>query len=392
MDDASWERLQDQLDRFERECAMSFPRPLADFLPPKDDPIYQPLLIELVRTDLELRWRRKKGVQVEHYLSEFPELLESGEMTSLLEDEFQWRVRFDREPSLEEYDKRFPKLSEVLRKRLASRVPVPEGSESGIRLVASRERLESDSSSADDTLVAEEPIAPSLSSGSWLKPSDSSDGTKLFRPRKRHPQPRIVLFDENGLPGEHITIRRAEFRIGREHGDLLIPHDLLVSGRHVVLKWQESRLTLIDEGSRNGTFLRLRPGFPWPLPPGCRLLCGSQLFQMSENTDQGRDPVDARLTKISDQSSMERHFPLDLEQPISIGRDSSTDISVRADDFLSPRHSLIRYDRQRKTFTIEDLMSLNGTFMKINGPAPLVDGDMFRIGEQLVGVLFPGVK
>ena len=74
LDEQHWNRLQDILEQFERDCAESFPRDLAAYLPEPSDPLRQAVLEELVRTDLELRWRQKQGVLIEKYIKHYPEL------------------------------------------------------------------------------------------------------------------------------------------------------------------------------------------------------------------------------------------------------------------------------------------------------------------------------
>src|SRR5262249_14805023 len=47
---------------------------LAGFLPPPGDALRPAALHELIKTDLEIRWRRGKPADLEHYLRAFPEL------------------------------------------------------------------------------------------------------------------------------------------------------------------------------------------------------------------------------------------------------------------------------------------------------------------------------
>jgi len=65
-----------------------------------------------------------------------------------------------------------------------------------------------------------------------------------------------------------------------------------------------------------------------------------------------------------------------------IGRNPTTDITL-LDEGISREHSIILFDRQLGTFTIEDLQSTNGT--KVNGKrirsAGLAHGDEIQIGH-----------
>lgn len=108
LDDTSWDRLQEVLERFEGDCAKSYPRDLAQYLVGLTEPTRGVVLEELVRTDLEIGWRRRQGILVEHYESRFPELVERSCRLDLLRDEFRLRHNFGDRPTLAEYQSRFP--------------------------------------------------------------------------------------------------------------------------------------------------------------------------------------------------------------------------------------------------------------------------------------------
>lgn len=112
LDAENWNRLQDLLERFEKDCARSFPRDLQAYLPPPGDSLRPAVLEELVRTDLELQWRRRhgrqQGVLVEHYIDQFPELKTLECVPTLLHDEYRIRRQAGDQPRLEDYEKRFP--------------------------------------------------------------------------------------------------------------------------------------------------------------------------------------------------------------------------------------------------------------------------------------------
>src|SRR3712207_3329106 len=73
-----WEQLQDLADRFEdawKDVQGPDGAPdLANFVPPAGDLLRAAALQELIKTDLEIRWRRKEPCLLESYLSQFPEL------------------------------------------------------------------------------------------------------------------------------------------------------------------------------------------------------------------------------------------------------------------------------------------------------------------------------
>ena len=56
-----WKRLNDAADRFETACRSGDPLNWDKFLPPHGDPLRATVLRELIKTDLEIGWRRGRG-------------------------------------------------------------------------------------------------------------------------------------------------------------------------------------------------------------------------------------------------------------------------------------------------------------------------------------------
>ena len=73
-----------------------------------------------------------------------------------------------------------------------------------------------------------------------------------------------MVLDDGDDEGETIRIRRESFIIGRVQGDLVIPHDGNISGRHAeVLRRLEAgrwHWYLRNLQSTNGTFVRVAGG------------------------------------------------------------------------------------------------------------------------------------
>src|SRR5436309_15773345 len=89
---AEWQELQEIADRFEKAwqkvADQGEPPDLDRFLPPPQDPLRKLVLQELIKTDLEARWRRNLSTGIEFYLQRFAELGKAKELpASLLYDE-----------------------------------------------------------------------------------------------------------------------------------------------------------------------------------------------------------------------------------------------------------------------------------------------------------------
>src|SRR5438128_979077 len=107
-----WERLQEFVARFEKSCESEAAVDLAQFLPSADDPLRTVVLDELVKTDLEVRWRRGQPTELEHYVARFPEL---GELApQLLYEEYRVRQFYGDKTPLSAYRMRFPNQFQAL--------------------------------------------------------------------------------------------------------------------------------------------------------------------------------------------------------------------------------------------------------------------------------------
>ncbi len=87
---------------------------------------------------------------------------------------------------------------------------------------------------------------------------------------------RLRLITENGEKGEAFDLK-AETVIGRMQGDITFSHDGFMSGRHARIVQDGTDFILLDEGSRNGVFVRIKKEVK--LEPGDYILIGRQLFQ-----------------------------------------------------------------------------------------------------------------
>jgi ribosomal protein L40E len=93
---------------------------------------------------------------------------------------------------------------------------------------------------------------------------------------KPAPKPRLLLMVDGEATGDEFEIK-GETVIGRIDGDITFPHDDYMSGRHGRIAKRGDKFILIDEDSRNGSFIRIRKEVE--LKPGDSILLGKQLFR-----------------------------------------------------------------------------------------------------------------
>ena len=86
-----------------------------EYLPAEDDPLRQPVLVELIKVDQELSWNSPPGKSLESYLQAWPELAARPSLVAdLLRAEFLVRTVFDAPPNQDEIASRFPDLADQI--------------------------------------------------------------------------------------------------------------------------------------------------------------------------------------------------------------------------------------------------------------------------------------
>jgi pSer/pThr/pTyr-binding forkhead associated (FHA) protein len=208
----------------------------------------------------------------------------------------------------------------------------------------------------------------------------------------------LCVLDDGRDDGEWVRIRTDHFVIGRTEGNLLIPHDTMISSRHAEITRHADkghhRWFLTDLQSTNGTYVRVSSV---PLRHGQEVLIGTHRFRfeagavdlgegdaelgMATRGWQQVNPVELlpALVELTPQGEGQR-FTLD-RQDHWIGRDARQCSVVLAHDALvSPRHARMHRDAQGR-WVLDNASSLNGTWLRI----PKLQLDVtcqFQLGEQ----------
>lgn len=101
--------------------------------------------------------------------------------------------------------------------------------------------------------------------------------------------------------------------------------------------------------------------------------------ELSDPPQEGEVPADVQLVAINDDGTDGDAIELKSVQTY-IGRDG--DERFPTDPFLNPKHA--RFLVEDGSLFIEDLHSLNGTFLKLRGEVELDPGDTFLMGRQVL--------
>jgi pSer/pThr/pTyr-binding forkhead associated (FHA) protein len=221
--------------------------------------------------------------------------------------------------------------------------------------------------------------------------------------------------------------------IGRTEGTVLLGEDRYVSPRHARIAFRTGSYFLRDLGSTNGVFFRIpfRSGLgsareehgaagnkssdsEQPLEDQDLFLVGQQVlrFEVVKDAEEGfgvasdngtllfgtpATPRFARLAQRTVEGVVRDVFNVRKTETV-LGRESG-DIVFPDDPFLSRRHAMLRVhgtgvgsNVAPRRFTLSDLGSSNGTFLKVHTEIHLRHGDHFRIGQQLFRFDLDGAK
>jgi pSer/pThr/pTyr-binding forkhead associated (FHA) protein len=226
---------------------------------------------------------------------------------------------------------------------------------------------------------------------------------------------RLVVIAKDGGEGASFAIGE-RLDIGRSEGEIVVADDMYLSPRHARLFWSEKTLYLRDLGSTNGVFLKLplkKAGSPRdanpdavrgvevPLRDQDLILLGQQVirFEVVKDAEEGFGPAVQHGTLLFGTPTAPRYARLCQRTVEGVTRDifyvrkletvlgrESGDIVFTEDPFLSRRHAVLRVDAVKRTFSLADHGSSNGTFLQIRSDVPVTTGDEFRVGQQLFRV------
>lgn len=114
--------------------------------------------------------------------------------------------------------------------------------------------------------------------------------------------------------------------------------------------------------------------------PSC-MQCGASLETRRAPPSTRKLETGMTLVAINEDGSNGARIPLDRES-IVIGR--AGDVTYANDVFLSPRHAVLVVEEGK--LAVEDLHSLNGTYIKLRAEVALKPGDTFLMGRQVVRI------
>lgn len=223
-----------------------------------------------------------------------------------------------------------------------------------------------------------------------------------YRPTLRPPMAVLTVCDDGKAEGEQLRLRDGRFVIGRTDGDLVIPHDGMISSRHVEITRQlvgsQPRWVITDLQSTNGLFVRISRT---PLNDQSELLVGKGRYRLiapttdgaatadyvppekARNTTQawgadGAAPTIPALVELVGKAFGNRVALIGPEY--WIGGDPACEIYRPNDPFCESRHARLTRDA-KGSWLIEQSKTVNGLWFRV--PQVVCESVVqFQIGEQ----------
>ncbi len=208
---------------------------------------------------------------------------------------------------------------------------------------------------------------------------------------------KLVTIDQSGREGMTFTIKSGETICGRVNGVILFFDDPFVSPTHCKFAFHGGTLKVVDLGSLNGVYMRVKQ--ERRLDDGELIRLGRQLFRYESMKNAAFqikkvDGDDSRIWGAPTPSAFGRlvqilddgrtgEIRLLTGERAQVGREQG-DIVIPTDGFISGRHCV--FTHQNGDAIISDLGSSNGTYIRVRESADVAHGDFVLVGNQMLRV------
>ncbi len=183
----------------------------------------------------------------------------------------------------------------------------------------------------------------------------------------------------------------AQITLGRDTGSIFAG-DSYLSPRHATFTRRANQLSIKDEDSLNGVYLKLRPNEPCLLEFGDLFRIGQEIIRLEELKAQGRSPDNVerfgspakgyigRLALVIGRDTTGNAFPVP-ERGVHCGRERG-DILFSEDGYVSGLHCRIARGPDGRVY-LTDVGSSNGTFIRLRAERVVGGTDILLMGQQL---------
>jgi pSer/pThr/pTyr-binding forkhead associated (FHA) protein len=201
----------------------------------------------------------------------------------------------------------------------------------------------------------------------------------------------LVVVRPDGSDGEVLPLGDTTV-IGRATS-ALFASDSYLSPRHATFTFGASGLTVKDEGSLNGVYLRIPPDTPTELRDGQMFRIGQEIIRFERLKPQPpKNGVEimgspsaglvGRICLVIGRQTTGNCYAIPASG-LHLGRERG-DILFPDDGYVSGLHCRLHEEGGRVMLT--DVGSSNGTFLRLMGPTVVPSGSLLLMGQQLFRV------
>lgn len=178
--------------------------------------------------------------------------------------------------------------------------------------------------------------------------------------------------------------------VGRDTGTIFAG-DSYLSPRHATFSIRDSEITVRDEGSLNGVYVKLTPNEPFHLEAGAVFRIGQEIVRFEAlESEAAIDGVErfgspskgivGRLALVIGRDTTGNAFPIPA-RGLHLGRERG-DVLFSEDGYVSGLHCQVAPGDDGKIY-LTDVGSSNGTFVRVRENHPLTSGDILLMGQQV---------
>jgi pSer/pThr/pTyr-binding forkhead associated (FHA) protein len=229
--------------------------------------------------------------------------------------------------------------------------------------------------------------------GAAIPPEIAGARTQFFGQLQTPGKAKLILIRGEGVEGLSYQLNAEQHVVGR-NGQLVFPDDPYGSPKHANLFYRNGKLVVRDEGSLNGVFVRVRGSLD--IQPADHFMAGEQLFRF-DSTPKSNDGPAPDGTYFYSSPKHQTQFRVTQilgggapgmcvcarTQTLQIGREGG-DLNFPGDLYMSASHC--RIEEAQGKYTLTDLNSRNGTYVRLKAERELAHGDYIFIGRKLLRV------
>jgi pSer/pThr/pTyr-binding forkhead associated (FHA) protein len=178
--------------------------------------------------------------------------------------------------------------------------------------------------------------------------------------------------------------------VGRDTGTIFAG-DSYLSPRHATFTIKGDAISVRDEGSLNGVYVKLAANEPYHLEQNAVFRIGQEIVRFEaldkqeplEGVERFGSPakdIIGRLALVVGRDTTGNAFPVPA-RGLHLGRERG-DVLFSEDGYVSGLHCQVAPGKDGKVY-LTDVGSSNGTFVRVRENHPLASGDILLMGQQV---------